>query len=84
MVNGNTLTPTHERILTALSDGLPHSIAELRGCLGDELALSVTLRVHLTNLRKILRPKGEDISFHRLAGVGYYQHVRLVGSPYKG
>lgn len=65
----NGYTPTQRRILAVLADGEPHSREELIACLGDadgiagqydESAYSC-LRMHISNLRKVLSAKGQDI-----------------------
>ena len=55
------LTPTERRMYDLLSDGKPHSIKELLGCLWDELSGTGSVAVHLCRLRKKLRPKGKDV-----------------------
>jgi hypothetical protein len=71
-------TPTQQRILAVLEDGLAHPLKELQACLDDELANSNTFSVHLNSIRKVLRPRGEDIiAKHNGRGPAYYIWVRL-------
>lgn len=72
-------TPTQYRILKVLSDGLDHKKGELKAVLDDEMAGDNALSVHLTYLRKRLRPRGEDIvCVARGHGRYFYRHVRLI------
>ncbi len=77
-------TPTQQRMLAVLADGMRHTKEELISCLWDEMGTIGTVNVHLTYLRKILRPMGQDIicenDGRRRNG---YRHVRLLKSPYK-
>ena len=70
-------TPTERDILAVLSDGMPHSRTELHACLPDELGGFVNLRMHISRMRKKLRPAGQDIT--SVNGIGY-QLVRLLAS----
>jgi hypothetical protein len=54
-------TPTQRRMLRLLQDGLPHARAELKACLVDDLGNWNNVQVHISRLRKRLRPKGQDI-----------------------
>ena len=73
-----------QKIMEVLSDGFPHPREELHACLWDELAEKTTIQQHISDLRKVLNPKGEDITFFMSGGVGYYEIRRLVASPYNG
>ncbi len=53
-------TPTQQRILDLLSDGLAHSKRELFALLDDELAGRTAIRKHICLLRKLL-PLGQTI-----------------------
>lgn len=55
------LTPTQRCLLHTLSDGLPHTRRELHRCLPDDLGALSNIKVHLSAMRKLLRPRGEDI-----------------------
>ena len=73
-MNGVDLTPTEDRIVKLLLDGADHSRKELCACLNDEL--SDCLPVHLTKIRKKIRPQGLDIVCDRIAM--RYRMVRLL------
>lgn len=68
-----------EQMLELLSDGLPHTRAELHSLCGP--SSRSTIRTHIHFIRRTLRPKGEDIicELHRRALC--YRHVRLLRSP---
>jgi DNA-binding response OmpR family regulator len=68
-------TPTEQRMLDLLSDGFVHTKEELKRCLWDELARIETVQVHISNLRKKLRPQGRDIICNHQFD---YQQVRLM------
>lgn len=55
------LSPIQLRMLQALSDGLPHSREALLECIQDDRCKPTAHLAHLTAIRKVLRPKGEDI-----------------------
>lgn len=74
--------PTELRIVDLLKDGMPHSKAELIACLWDEMGTIETVQVHLTKIRKVLRPIGQDILVEYLPPGRrmHYRHVRLINS----
>jgi DNA-binding CsgD family transcriptional regulator len=77
-------TPTEQRIVDLLSDGMPHKREELHACLSDDLASRTAVQMHVSNIRKRIRVRGEEIIceyYHRNL---YYRHVRLLNSPYDG
>jgi hypothetical protein len=76
-------TPVQRRILAVLSDGMPHRKQELHPCLNDDLATSNAIQVHISAMRKILRPKGEDIVCEYNKMTYYYRHIRLLQSAYR-
>lgn len=78
-------TPTERRILERLSDGQPHSVAEMV-LVVDELAAVVDLSNHVCRIRKKLAAFHQDIVC-RTNGSGRtfaYQHVRLLASANDG
>lgn len=75
-----TFTPTQRRLLEALQDGLGHSSKDLLGALNDTQADLNLLRVHLTLLRKRLRPRGQDVVCELRSGCAYYRWTRYVMS----
>lgn len=72
----DALTPVQRALLAALSSGEPVSRHVLRALLYDPDGSVRNLTPHISALRKILRPLGQDIvcCFHR-RGI-YYRHVR--------
>lgn len=82
-VNMEDLTPIQRKIVEVLSDGLPHHKEQLHECLNDDMGALSNVYAHITALRKILRPKGEDIVCVYDRRRGLYQHVRLLASPSK-
>ena len=81
-VHSNGLTNVQKKILEALSDGRPHTPQDLFKCLSDEMGSPATVAVHITGIRKKLRPKGQDISCETINRQAYYRHVRLLSSHY--
>jgi len=77
-------THTQSAILDILSDGLRHRKEELATCLPDELSAIDNLKFHLSNIRKVIRPRGEDIICEWYQRIRYYRHVRLLSNPYRG
>ena len=76
-------TPTEQAMLAVLSDGMSHGKAELHACLPDELGSLDNVKVHVTNIRKKLRLKGEDILCTRVyMSEPIYRLVRVLASPY--
>lgn len=80
----NGFTPTQERMLRALGDGLPHSYKSLIDCLCDELGGPANVRVHISSIRKKIRPRGHDIVWELVNGVTHYRYVRLLASAVDG
>ena len=80
MEGNGTLTPTQRRMMAVLEDGALHTRQELHACLDDELAPvdGNAIPMHICKLRRLLRPFGRDIAFHRVARVGHYQIVRTT------
>jgi hypothetical protein len=73
----NHWTPTQQKIINVLSDGQPHQKRELQDCL-DELAEPNAIHVHVTLIRRKLRPVGEEILCVNRDGKSYFRHVRVV------
>ena len=71
-------TPTERRILSLLSDGLPHKRKEVHGCLDDDLAAMAAIRWHIMNLRTKLRRSGQDIVCELVGRTINYRQVRLL------
>jgi hypothetical protein len=56
-----SLTRTEQKIYDTLSDGLAHKFEEIYACLPNGKSKPTTVNVHLTKMRKKLRPRGLDI-----------------------
>lgn len=84
MTEGNGFTPVQRKMMDILRDGLPHTREELHGCLYDEMGPVSNIRHHLTGIRKILRPRGEDVITELVNRNTYHRWVRLLSSPYDG
>ena len=72
-------TPTQTAMLKVLSDGLPHSKAELHACLPDELGAADNVFRHISAIRKTLRPRGQDVLCEYRERSRFYRWVRLLG-----
>ena len=84
MNSNNGFTPTQLKMLSILSDGMPHTRQELHSCLPDELGPLSNIRIHIHNIRKSLRSKGEDIVCETTGRALFYRHVRLLASANDG
>ena len=76
-------TPTEQRLIHLLSDGMPHPKAEVQGCIGDELSRAARYSA-LSALRKKLRPIGQEIVCETTGRATFYRHVRLLCDPTEG
>lgn len=76
---GNGFSETQQKIMDLLADGLPHTRAEVHGCLPDELAQVTAIERHISVMRGSLNARGLDI----VSRAGCYRLVRLLTSPYK-
>lgn len=78
------LGPVQQKIIEALSDGLPHRAEELLACLtngyDDEGPKIDTLYVHVCNLNKQLKRLGEEILSQAIHKQTFYRHVRHLRS----
>ena len=77
-------TRTQQAILNVLADGLPHARQEIHACLPDELGAMSNIRAHLSNIRKGLRPMGQDIICEWAKRQYCYRQVRLLASAIDG
>lgn len=77
-------TPTQQRMLKLLSDGMPHSKEAMLECLQDELCGPTDHARHIAGIRMKIRLKGEDIICEYVKRRPYYRHVRLLPSAYDG
>ncbi len=73
-----TYTPTEQRLVAMLSDGKTHSRRELLTCIDDDQAEFSNLQWHLSQVRKQVRPMGQEIMFVSGNCVSGYRHVRLL------
>ena len=76
-------TPTEAKILELLSDGESHSKEEVALYIEPELG-QTNVSFHMMNIRKKLISKGENILCVYNNRRRFYQHVRLLQSPYNG
>ena len=83
MTNGK-FTETEKRMLQVLADGMAHTREELHACLPDELSALSAIKRHLTEIRKKLRPQGQDIICQLKDRRPLYRHVRLLASAVDG
>lgn len=74
------LTKTERVFFNALSDGKPHSIADLTQHLWDELGVNLRLAVqmHISRMRPKLAAKGMYISTANVGGSLHYSLIRLI------
>ncbi len=70
-------TPTQQKMLDLLSDGMPHSREEMFACLWDEESRYVAIHPHISLIRKLLPPGEAIICEYRKRSI-YYRHVRLL------
>ncbi len=71
-------TKTEGKMLQILSDGLAHTREEIFSCLPDDLGRLSNIRKHFTNIRKKIRPIGQDIICELKDRRICYRHVRLI------
>lgn len=80
-----SFTPTEQRILRVLSDGMPHHRNELIAVLWDEMTTDVTVRQHIFRIRKKLSPIGQDIVCVMTGNNGFqYRQMRMLHSANDG
>ena len=78
------LTPTQQKIIDLLSDGLKHSREELHNLINPNANKS-NVHIHISQLRKLLLSRGEDIAGEVGFGMRItYRHVRLLVNPNDG
>ena len=74
----NGCTPVQQAMLRVLSDGIRHDPKELHACLPDQEGALSNIQMHLSNIRKVLRPKGQDVICELANRRVYYRWVRLL------
>ena len=80
MVADTGMTKTEHRLYLTLSGGTFCSREELHKCLEDPMSdFPITMQVHLSRLRKVLRLRGLDVVSRRSdSGVWGYIMVRMM------
>ena len=76
----NPLTPTQRAILEVLADGEPHPLRDLQQCLPDGLGSETNVHPHLTAIRRVLHPRGQDVICQYLRRQLLYRWVRLLNT----
>lgn len=79
-MTNNSFTPTQQRILEVLGDGMPHSRSELMKCIDDPLSDYTCLNNQLSKIRRKIRPKAREIVCETVHRQTHYRLVGLVGS----
>lgn len=59
------LTPKEKQLEELLSDGLEHTTDEIIEAIGDDYMDMLTIRVHISNLRKKIKPTKRGILSRR-------------------
>lgn len=72
------LPPVQRKMLALLADGKPHSREELQACLADDLGSVRNVAPHVSMMRRVLRPNGEEILCELVANRICYRHVKLL------
>lgn len=70
-------SPTQQRIVDLLADLMPHSNEEIYGMLLTAKSVN-HIQMHISNIRKIIRPIGQDIRCILERGNTFYQLVRCL------
>ena len=79
--NGETerdfFTSTQRRIIDLLKDGQPHRRDDVRKCI-DDLASLASLKQHLIEMRKRIRPHGYDVICQILNRAYHYRLIKVA------
>ncbi len=75
---GLYFTSTESRLMNVLKDGEPHDRPELLACLLDSQATMDSIHIHLSRIRKKIRPLGHLILCEYINRKHYYRHVRRI------
>jgi len=82
----DTFTPTQQRMLDVLHDGMPHSVDELKACLPGGTGRHRQVIANVSVLRKRLESEDKHILllsvFHNRKL--HYRLVRKLANPYNG
>lgn len=70
-------SPTQQRIVDLLSDGLLHSKEEIYGMLLTANSVN-HIQMHISNIRRVLRPHGQDIICRQRGDSAHYCLVRYL------
>ena len=82
MSDGPTMfSPTEQRIMDLLSDGLPHTKKEMVACLADPMGGEDNVKPHLHNLRKKLLTRNEAVLCVLVGGRIKYQFLPAKYCP---
>lgn len=73
-----SLTRVQRAMLKVLSDGERHAYAELQACLYDEAGPVTNIWFHISNLRRIIEPKGQAILCEFYRRRRYYRQVKII------
>lgn len=71
-------TKTQTRLLTLLSDGVPHAKQEMRDCLYDDMGALSNVHFHVTCIRKKIRPAGYRIMIQFQGRTPLYCLVKAI------
>jgi hypothetical protein len=74
------LTQTEQRFYDKLSDMMAHPVSELIALLPHDLGENNNVHYHISNLRRKVRRKAQDVFSSRNNGTTYYVLSRLVYS----
>lgn len=73
-------TATQFRIMSLLLDGEPKHKRDVLACLPDDMGEMSTIRVHLTYIRRKIRPKGYTILVDFDGRIPRYRLVQTLNS----
>lgn len=73
-------TNMEQNIINALKDGLPHKKKELQQYLRVKDGNPSALVMQISNIRRKIRPLGQDIICELIGYSINYRHVRLLNS----
>lgn len=73
------LTATQQRFFDLMADGQRHYVEEFINLLPDTLGNLDNVEIHINNIRKVIRPLGEDIVSERIYRNKTYRRMRMIG-----
>ena len=76
-------TVTEQKLVDILQDGEPHARKDLQLAIDGEYTAAVTVRQHISSIRKKLNPIGQTIVCTLLNRQIQYRWMRLLHSPYR-